>query len=93
MTDIEYIKDGMFTRFFPNTPAGENAWREMAKEDGVAAVLNNQAKSVIYQLRKAGYIVAKAKKPEPLTPEEFDELFPDSKKDKKEAAYSPMQDT
>jgi hypothetical protein len=75
MTDIEYRKDGMFTRFIPNTPAGVDAWREMAKADGVAAVLNTHAKSVISQLRKAGYIVAKAKKPEPFTPEEFDELL------------------
>jgi len=93
MTDLEYIKDDMFTRFMPNTPAGEDAWREMAKEDGVAAVLNIHAKSVISQLRKAGYKVAKAKKPEPFTPEEFDELFPDLKAEKKDAAYSPMQDT
>jgi hypothetical protein len=61
MTDLEYTNDGMFTRFIPNTPAGENAWREMAKDDGVAAVLNNHAKAVISQLRKAGYTVAKAK--------------------------------
>lgn len=63
MVDIEYINTGMFTRFMPNTPAGEDAWREMAKEDGCAAVMSIHAKSVIAQLRAAGYSVAKAKKP------------------------------
>jgi len=63
MTDLEYMNDGMFTRFYPNTPAGEDAWREMAKRDGVAAVLTHETKAVIAQLKKAGYSVAKAKKP------------------------------
>lgn len=63
MTDLEYITTGLFTRFMPNTPAGEAAWAEMAKDDGCAAVLTTHAKAVIAQLRKAGYSVAKAKKP------------------------------
>ena len=63
MVDIEYVNTGLFTRFMPNTPAGEDAWRVMAKDDGVAAVLAIHAKSVIAQLRSAGYSVAKAKKP------------------------------
>lgn len=62
--DIEYKDHGMFTRFYANTTAGEYAWREMAKEDGVAAVLTPHAKPVIAQLRRAGYSVAKAKKNE-----------------------------
>lgn len=61
--DLEYITTGLFTRFMPCTPDGEAAWREMAKEDGCAAVLSIHAKAVITQLRKAGYSVAKAKKP------------------------------
>ena len=59
--DLEYFNNGLFTRFLPNTAAGENAWRELAKEGGAAAVLTSHAKSVIAQLRKAGYSVAKAK--------------------------------
>lgn len=59
--DIEYFIDGMFTRFVPNTRAGELAWNEMAKKEGVAAVLSMHSKSVINQLRNAGYVVAKAK--------------------------------
>lgn len=63
MIDIEYITTGLFTRFMPNTPAGEDAWREMAKDGGCAAVLSIHAQNVIGQLRRAGYKVAKAKKP------------------------------
>ena len=59
--DLEYRNDGLFTRFMPNTPSGEDAWKAMAKDDGVAAVLNIHAKNVIAQLRRSGYTVAKAK--------------------------------
>lgn len=62
MTDLEYSQQGMFTRFYANTLDGEDAWREMAKESGAAAVLNFEAKRIISQLRSAGYTVAKAKK-------------------------------
>lgn len=61
--DIEYSNHGLFTRFYPNTPAGESVWREMAKNDGVAAVLSFEAKKVIAQIRAAGYSISKAKKP------------------------------
>lgn len=61
-TDLQYTTTGLFTRFIPNSPAGEDAWREMAKETGNAAVLSIHAANVIAQLRKAGYSVAKAKK-------------------------------
>ena len=60
--DITYKQDGMFTRFFPESTAGEAVWNEMAsKMDGVAAVLNFEAKAIIAQIRAAGYKVAKAK--------------------------------
>lgn len=71
MIDIEYTTTGLFTRFIPNTPAGEDAWREMARDDGCAAVLNIHAKNVIGQLRSAGYKVAKAKK----TTQSIDEIL------------------
>lgn len=58
--DLTYTQDGLFTRFIPNTPAGENAWREMHKHDATA-VLNIHAAGVLKQLRAAGYTVAKAK--------------------------------
>lgn len=59
--DLEYFTSGLFTRFVPNTPAGEDAWREMAKDGGCATVLSHHAKAVIAQLRATGYSVAKAK--------------------------------
>ena len=72
--DLDYCNTGMFTRFIPNTPAGEDAWREMAKETGNAVVLSIHAKSVISQLRQAGYSVAKAKPSKPSLGEIFKEL-------------------
>jgi len=69
--DITYKQDGMFTRFYAETEAGNVIWNEMAKQmDGVAAVLNFEAAGVIAQIRKAGYKVAKAKLPE-MTIEEI----------------------
>ncbi|TXH10081.1 MAG: hypothetical protein E6R04_06520 [Spirochaetes bacterium] len=61
MEDLEYTTDGLFTRFYPQTRAGEVAWKEMAQFDGTAAVLNFEARRVISDLRRAGYSVAKAK--------------------------------
>lgn len=75
LTDLTYTSDSLFTRFFPITKAGEDAWREMAKEDGNAAILNHHAQSAISQLRAAGYSVSKAKKPAPVTDAEIDELL------------------
>lgn len=72
--DLEYRDCGLFTRFMPNTPAGEDAWREMAKENGNAAVLSLHANNVIAQLRKAGYSVGKAKKPIQSIDEILEEL-------------------
>ena len=63
-TDLEYSNRGMFTHFYPNTTAGEGAWRVMAEDHGNAAVLSIHAKSVIDQLRAAGYTVKKAGKNE-----------------------------
>lgn len=63
MNDLTYTTDGMFTRFIPQTTAGENAWRELAAQnDGVANVFNFHAQEVIVGLRAAGYKVAKAKR-------------------------------
>lgn len=60
--DLEYINTGLFTRFMPNTKAGEDAWRDMHFQNNGAAILTIHAKAVIAQLRAAGYSVAKAKK-------------------------------
>lgn len=76
MTDLEYTADNMFTRFFPNTPAGVDAWNTMAREmDGVATVLNIHSKNVIAQLKAAGYSVSKAKKSNDSIDSILTELF------------------
>lgn len=60
MNDLSYLTTGMFTRFIPNTTAGEDAWRVMTASDGGGAVLTLHLQSVLRQLRKAGYSVGKA---------------------------------
>jgi hypothetical protein len=61
--DLEYKTDGMFTRFYPNTKAGEEAWNTIASQnEGVAAVFTVHLTSTLSQLRKAGYSVKKASK-------------------------------
>lgn len=59
--DLSYRDQGLFTSFLANTPAGENAWREIAaKNDGSGKVLSVHAADTIRQLRDAGYAVAEA---------------------------------
>jgi len=61
-TDISYRRsaDGLFTSFFPNTPEGEKAWKELNATPGAdgGKVLAAHAESTIEQLRAAGYTVA-----------------------------------
>lgn len=60
--DLEYINQGLFTAFVPVSKAGETAWNEMATfTDGTGKILTIQAKEFVRSLRKAGYIVRKAK--------------------------------
>lgn len=62
--DLTYsCPDGIWTRFFPETPAGEDAWRTMAAADaqGVVAFLAVQVPGVLSQLRAAGLRVCKAR--------------------------------
>lgn len=78
--DIEYIESGMFIIFFPNTPEGEQVWRQLAEStDGTGKVFAIHAKQVIKDIRKAGYTVRKAKpaskKDADKMLKEFDELF------------------
>jgi hypothetical protein len=62
-TDLLYMKQGLFTAFIPESKAGEDAWRELAKQtDGTGKVFTHHLKAVISQLRKAGYTVRQAEK-------------------------------
>jgi hypothetical protein len=74
ISDLSYTTAGLWTRFIPNTPAGEDVWREMETQGG-AVVLSIHAKNVIGQIRKAGYSVAKAKNVAPLTMQDIDALL------------------
>jgi len=61
--DLIYMKQGLFTAFVPESKAGEDAWRELAAQtDGTGKVFTHHLKSVIFQLRKAGYTVLRAEK-------------------------------
>ncbi|ABO60625.1 hypothetical protein LA345_39065 (plasmid) [Burkholderia vietnamiensis] len=64
--DLTYRKvDDMFTMFYPETPAGETAWNQMAEHtDGTGKVLHAQVESTIQQLREAGYTVEPAVAPD-----------------------------
>lgn len=60
MTDLTYRQGEMFTRFMPETKAGELAWNKMQEQEGTV-ILNIHASNVIQQLRNAGYKVTKVK--------------------------------
>jgi hypothetical protein len=63
-TDLTYsCTDGIWTRFYPESDAGHDAFNVMAKADpqGVVAFMPAQVPSVLRQLRAAGLTVHKAK--------------------------------
>jgi hypothetical protein len=67
--DITYAcHDGIWTRFYPESPAGEDAYRVMseAMPEGVIAFLPGQVPGVLAQLRAAGLSVRKAAPAKPL---------------------------
>lgn len=75
MTDLTYTQDKMFTTFYPESKDGELAWNEMAeKMNGVAKVMNCEANNVIANLRRYGYKVKKADKPDMSMDEILKEL-------------------
>lgn len=76
--DLTYsAPDGIWTRFYPETPAGESAWRTMAEAspDGVVAFLPHHVPAVIRQLRAAGFIVHKARPHKPLSAADLDAML------------------
>lgn len=74
--DLTYREDGLFVRFFAETPAGEAAWNVMAaKSDGSGAFLRAHRAAIVAQLRLAGLTVAKAAPFKPMKPGELDALL------------------
>lgn len=60
--DLTYSSDGLFVTFWPETPAGEDAWRVIAEQtEGTGKVLFLHLSAVLQQLRAAGYCVRKRK--------------------------------
>ena len=62
--DLTYFNQGLFTAFFPETPAGEDAWRIIASTQGCEGgkILTIHLVNVIRQIRRAGLSVAKARR-------------------------------
>lgn len=76
--DLTYsCPDGIWTRFYPESAAGEDAWRVMADAmpDGVVTFLPAQVPGVLVQLRAAGFIVRKAKPAKPLSADDLDAML------------------
>jgi len=62
-TDLTYLKQWMFTAFFPESREGEDAWRAIADQtEGTGKVFTVQLPAVLAQLRKAGYTVKQTEK-------------------------------
>lgn len=61
--DLTYLTTGFFTTFFPESKSGETAYKEMIEQNDSPKILTRDLKTVLYQLRKSGYSVKKAKKP------------------------------
>lgn len=76
--DLTYsAPDGIWTRFYPETDAGEEAWQVMAAADpqGVVAFLAPQVPGVLGQLRAAGLTVRKARPHKPMSESELADLL------------------
>jgi len=60
--DLTYLTTGFFTTFFPESKQGEIAYYEMIEQNKSSKILTRDLKIVLYQLKKAGYVVRKVKK-------------------------------
>ena len=65
--DLTYLPQGLYTTFFPETPAGEAAWLTIATTPGCEGgrVLTIHLVSTIRQIKRAGLTVAKARRVDP----------------------------
>ena len=60
--DLTYNTTGIFTTFFPESKQGEIIYSEIIQQNGSHKILTIHLKNVLYQIKKAGYNVKKAKK-------------------------------
>jgi hypothetical protein len=72
MTDLIYIEKGLFTTFIPETDQGIELYNQLGDNTTIITI---HLKSVLQQIRKAGYSVKKAPKRKPVTQEELNEIF------------------
>lgn len=62
MSDLTYLKQGIFTVFFPESEAGQAFWNELASvTQGTGKVATVKLPQFLKDLRKAGYTVHKVK--------------------------------
>lgn len=76
--DLTYsCPDGVWTRFYAESPAGVEAFNVMAEADpdGVVAFLPGQVPGVLAQLRKAGLTVRKMAPRKPVSDAELEAML------------------
>lgn len=72
--DLTYNTTGFFTSFYPETKEGEKAYNHIIEVCGSPKILTRDLKITLHQLKKAGYIVKKAKK---VSKKEADKIMND----------------
>ena len=60
--DLTYNTTGIFTTFFSESKQGEVIYNQMIEQNGSPKIYTIHLKNVLYQIKKAGYSVKKAKK-------------------------------
>tara|TARA_R110002020_G_scaffold334555_2_gene549799 strand:- start:9940 stop:10197 length:258 start_codon:yes stop_codon:yes gene_type:complete len=71
-TDLTYSTSGIFTTFYPESKHGEIIYNEIIEQNGSSKIYTIHLKNVLYQIKKAGYSVKKAKK---LSKKEADKIM------------------
>jgi hypothetical protein len=60
-TDLTYKTEGLFTSFYPETPAGDQAIGELMAVNGNNKILTIFAPQLLQALKEAGYSLRKAR--------------------------------
>ena len=65
-SDLEYTKHGVFTDFYPTSPDGERAYRELMGENGgYSKVFTHHLDTWITKLRRARAVILSRYAPQP----------------------------
>jgi len=76
MTDMTYRQDGIWTHFMPVSDAGLELFKQFLKAD-CDTILSIHDKGFIAEMRRAGYVVQKARKTTTKWTKEDDALLAD----------------